>query len=107
MRKYLVIRDYYNETEVVDQQLTVTNQVFFRTEIQACENRNNICYENGETYWQSCRLFEGELCEIFDSLKLAFENSYLDKTKWNEIIIKSLNEEEKALASAIIAEANA
>ena len=107
MRKYLVIRDYYNETEVINQLLTVTNQVFFRTEIQVCDDSKNIYYENGETYWESCHLFDGELCKIFDSLKLAFENSHLDKTKWNEIIIKSLNEEEKALASAMIAEANA
>lgn len=105
MKKFIVIRDYViNELKNKYGALVRVEQDFFRTEIKAYDDVKNI-YKNGETLCESPKLFNGETCDIYDDLRLAFENSGVDKSKWNSIDISQLSEEDKALARNIIAAA--
>lgn len=103
MKKFIVVCYYSNIFEDREDALVPIGREYFDNRIREYDDPNNT-YENGEVLWDG-GLFDGEVCEIYDTLELAFKNSHLDKTEWNKINISRLSEENKALAQKIIAAA--
>lgn len=100
MKKFEVIRGWI--MDLIDNEFIERRYA----EIKPLEDKENE-YTNGSVLWQMEDAFDGESGFAYDDLKLAFENSGVNKSKWKNIDISQLSEENKALAAAIIAETNA
>lgn len=95
MKKFEVVRGWIMDD--IDGELIEKRYA----EIKPFEDEENV-FPNGIKLWEMEDAFDGESGFAYDDLKLAFENSGVDKAKWNNINIDALSEEDKTLAQKII-----